>query len=183
MFHICSIYVSSIFSYVAKDSRFSNTMTISREFDVCGLLTTCMLRALWQLFNIFSQENSEFSVDFSSLPIIWEDLRRKEVHVGFPWILFSRLCFPLKSFESELHYKCLKASVAHAGSAALSTIPGEQCVILLDILVLRGRQQDRLKHWPESDSSTIAHRSQIMPTKGGPWRQAWWVQTEGLDEV
>ena len=32
---------------------------------------------------------------------------------------------------------------------ALSNIPGEQCVILFDILVLRERQQDRLKQWRE----------------------------------
>lgn len=148
------------------------------------MCVACWPHVCWEPFDsclTFFPKRTQNSQLISHHFLLFE--RRKEVHVGFPWILFSRLCFPLKSFESELHYKCLKASVAHAGSAALSTIPGEQYVILLDILVLRGRQPDRLKHWPESDSSTIAHRSQTMPTKGGPWRQAWWVQTEGLDEV
>lgn len=37
----------------------------------------------------------------------------------------------------------------HVSWVALSNFPGEQCVILLDILVLRERQQDCLKHWHE----------------------------------
>lgn len=55
--------------------------------------------------------------------------------------------FPCSPLKRELHYKWLTASAAHAGFAALSTIPGEQCVILLDIVVLRERQQGRLTHW------------------------------------
>lgn len=65
--------------------------------------------------------------------------------------------------------------MASVGLVALSNIPGEQCVILLDILVLRERQRDCPKHWREFQRhiekavrfwSDRDHRNQITPFTG-----------------
>lgn len=53
-------------------------------------------------------------------------------------------CGPLKS---ELHRKRPTASAAHAGFAALSAIPGGQCLILLHPVLLREGLQGRRTPW------------------------------------
>lgn len=78
----------------------------------------------------------------------------------------------------------------HVSWVALSNFPGEQCVILLDILVFRERQQDCLKHGMsfkdvlkrQSDSGYYRNdRNQItlMKGRGRPPKQACWMQNEG----
>lgn len=51
---------------------------------MCGFLNTCILRASLGVVWIFFLRELRISIDFSSLPIIWEDLSRKEVNVVFP---------------------------------------------------------------------------------------------------
>lgn len=102
----------------------------------------------WELFKYFFPRELRI---LNSLPMIWEDLSRKEVNVVFPWILFSRVQITptQRPLKSDWHHKCLKDFMAHVSSAALSDIQNNVPFSQINTLVFWERQQDCLKHWCE----------------------------------